>query len=81
MKYILVFILIIFSLSYIFRLLFPWMLRRLARRVQSQYGYTNPSQEHRKEGNVKVDGSTKHPNSKKKVSKNVGDYVDFEEVK
>ncbi|MBN1989614.1 MAG: hypothetical protein JW783_09485 [Bacteroidales bacterium] len=66
---------IIFALLGIFsRFLLAYLLKRLGRRFeQQQKGYGKP----KNEGEITVEGQ---PDNSKMVSKDLGEYVDYEEV-
>ncbi len=61
----------------LFRLLFPVFIARFIRKTQErfndQYKYQQPKE---KEGSVTVDSK----NEKKEYKKDIGEYVDFEEL-
>ncbi len=54
----------------IFRLVFSMSTRYLMHRIRKSANAENPNQ----------DSSTSKPSKKKKISKDKGDYVDFEEI-
>jgi cell division protein YceG involved in septum cleavage len=71
LKIFLIIFLIIFLLSYIVRILIYFLFKRLKKQFENPY-------QQKPEGNVTIkNGGT----SNKKVDKNVGDYIDYEEVK
>ena len=79
MEVLLIIILSFFALGYILRLLAPYILRWYGKRMMKRFGFT---EEKRKEGEVTINKTTSTSSKKKKtVAKDVGDYVDFEEVK
>lgn len=74
---ILKFFAIVFLILYVLSVVSRFLIRRFFKRMASRYngqqqGSTRP------EGDVFV---SKSPNFEKKVDKNIGDYVDYEEVK
>lgn len=75
-------ILSFFVLGYLLRLLAPFILKWYLKRMQKRFGFTDQGQQYTKEGEVSVNNATSANKKKKKtVAKDVGDYVDFEEVK
>jgi hypothetical protein len=77
----LTFVLIVVLIFFILRLLFPVILRLLFRRVM---GF-NPQKNHQKNQNVAYKkGETtiiSHGTEQSEVPKELGDYIDYEEVK
>ena len=78
-------ILILLIIYIIYRLLVRYILPRLVKnflkRQQGKFFEQNPSfreEENRKEGEVKIDHLHEEPGNAKK--KNIGEYVDFEDV-
>ena len=81
MEVLLIIILSFFALGYLLRLLAPFILKWYVRRMQKRFGFTEQSQ-HKEEGEVSINLNSSTRNKKKKtVAKDIGDYVDFEEVK
>lgn len=72
-RFILIFFLIIFLLGYVFKL----FARIFLKRVQRKYGGGQSQKQQRPEGDVYV---SKTVQKEKVVDKDVGDYVDYEEV-
>jgi hypothetical protein len=70
----------IFLISYLFRILAPyifsWFLKRVEKKFTNQYNSTTNQRKTKKEGQVSINQTEK---KEKKVDKNVGDYIDFEE--
>ena len=83
MEVLLIIILSFFVLGYILRLLAPYILRWYGKRMMKRFGFTEPKKQRgKKEGEVIINDAASASNAKKKtVAKDVGDYVDFEEVK
>lgn len=79
------FIVILFCISYllkmIFRLLAPILMRhfvaKIQDRFQTQFNQYNKDTSNQNEGNVTIE---KKNNSTHKGSESIGEYVDFEEV-
>jgi hypothetical protein len=62
--------------KYLMRLLTPFFLRSIARKMERQFHQnagTNPNQ---KEGEISIDKSTKKQSS----NNDIGEYVDYEEI-
>lgn len=74
LRFILIAILVIYIMGFIFRLLLRFYIKRMGKR----YGWNAHESEQRPEGDIKVKGA--QPKTKK-VDKNIGDYVDYEEIK
>lgn len=72
LRFLLIFFLVIFLISYIIRILARIFFRRMASDFNQQQGRKS-----RPEGDVSVSPPPKHD---KMVDKDVGDYVDYEEV-
>lgn len=72
-RFILIFFLIILLLGYVFRL----FARVFLKRFQHRYGGEQNHKQQRPEGDVYV---SKTAQKEKVVDKDVGDYVDYEEV-
>lgn len=73
-RFILIFFLIIYLLGYVFRFIIKLYLKRF----QHRYDNGENQKQQRPEGDVFV---SKTVPKEKVVDKNVGDYVDYEEVK
>lgn len=89
--FVLYFILGLVVLACVMMLLFRWRIRKVRRQMEEQFGegfdrsgFGNPfagqrPEETEREGEVKVYKTQETP--EKRVSRNVGDYVEFEEEK
>ncbi|MDR2291999.1 MAG: hypothetical protein LBE11_00815 [Prevotellaceae bacterium] len=70
----------IFLFSYIFRLLLPylmrWFVKRMERKITEQFNNTAKRKQAKRESQVIIKQTDK---KEKKVDKNIGDYIDFEE--
>ncbi|MDT0677218.1 DUF4834 family protein [Autumnicola musiva] len=80
LKTILIILLVYFGLKILFRLLGPLLLKyfmkKMGKKFQDQFNqYQQPSQE--KKGKVSID---KKPRKGSKSNKNVGEYIDYEEI-
>jgi len=73
LRFIFIFFLVIFLLGYISRILLHFFFKRM----NKKYG-GGQSHEQRPEGDVKVNQTR---SAGKRVSKDVGDYIEYEEVK
>jgi large-conductance mechanosensitive channel len=69
------FLLIIFIIFFLVRVIVRFIFRSYVRNVQQNF---ENQQNHKKEGDVTI--NTK-PKAGKKIDKDEGDYVDFEEIK
>jgi len=79
---ILILLLIYFGVKIITRLLSPFLMRYVTKKAEQRFGQQfgkrqSPKEEIRKEGEISID---KMPNSAKKSNKDVGEYVDYEEI-
>lgn len=74
LRFVLIAILVIYAVGFIFRLLLRFYIKRMGKR----YGWNAQESEQRPEGDIEVKGN--RPQSKK-VDKDLGEYVDYEEVK
>ena len=81
MEVLLIIILSFFVLGYLLRLLSPFILKWYVKRMQKRFGFTDQGQQYnKKEGEVSINKATSANKKKKTVAKDVGDYIDFEEV-
>ena len=62
--------------KYVMRLLGPLFLRSIARKMERQFHQNAPTSQPQKEGEISIDKSPKKQSS----NKDVGEYVDYEEV-
>lgn len=74
-KTILIILLVYTAFKYVMRLLAPYMIRFLAKRMANTFHQT-PPQKPKNEGEVTIDQKT----TQSKTNDNVGEYVDFEEI-
>ncbi|OFX26705.1 MAG: hypothetical protein A2041_08850 [Bacteroidetes bacterium GWA2_31_9b] len=74
------FILIFFLVLYILRIVTQFIFKRYLKKIQKQFDQQQEFYKHQnsKEGDVIIE---KTEQSTKKVSKNDGEYVDYEEIK
>ena len=62
--------------KYVMRLLAPLFLRSIARKMERQFHQNAPTSQPKKEGEISIDKSPKKQSS----NKDIGEYVDYEEV-
>lgn len=74
-KSILIFLIVYYSFRFIFRLLAPFFIRAFINKAQRTM---NPQEPRKQEGEVSI--KKNKSNSQRSSSKNVGEYVDFEEI-
>lgn len=74
----LIIMLIWYGIKIISRLLAPYLLRFVAKKAEQKFGKQQQRAEpQQKEGEISID---KTPNQNKTSNKNVGEYVDYEEI-
>lgn len=71
------FLLVLFIIYFIVRIFTRYFLRRFARNMQQNFEGRGNSYNKKKEGDVTVNAK---PKKGKKIDKDEGDYVDYEEV-
>ncbi len=80
LKVLAIILLTYFLIKYLFRIFAPFLIKRFISKMQkqfnSQYKY-HPRKESKREGEVSIEKKNK---SKIKNDKNLGEYVDFEEI-
>ncbi|MDR1198440.1 MAG: DUF4834 family protein [Prevotellaceae bacterium] len=80
MRILLTFIFFMLLFGYILRLLSPFIMRRIMKRMEKkitgQFNNTANKKKTRREGQIIIEQTDR---KEKKVDKNIGDYVDFEE--
>mgnify|MGYP002629261450 CR=1 FL=1 len=81
---ILIFILIYYAFRVITRFILPYFAKRWVQKAQEnfqrQQGYVDPEESKKREGEVKVNPESKSTSNKDGSKKDLGDYVDFEEI-
>ncbi len=83
LKTVLIILLVYLGLKFLLKLLKPYILRYMAKKVGQRFEQTfgaNPFQENnpaKKEGSVSID---KIPSNKRNSRTTVGEYVDYEEI-
>jgi len=79
MRTLLIILIVFFVGRWVIRQLAPYLLLLLAKRFANHAeNVNNPNAKPRKEGEVNVQNVRRH--EKKKINKEVGEYIDFEEV-
>lgn len=73
LRTLLIFVGVYYAFRLIFRMLIPFLLKRMAKKYQGN----NTTNTQRKTGDVHINRDS----NKKKSSDNLGEYVDYEEVK
>lgn len=79
---ILIILAIYFGLKILSRLLAPFLMRYVTKKAEQKFGqqfgrYESSKETKRKDGEVSID---KMPNTQKSSNKDVGEYVDYEEI-
>jgi len=82
LKTLLIVLLVYYAIKFLFRLLFPYFLRYVAKKASQKmenafFGSQNNPKEKNKEGKITIDHL---PKNKNKTKKPVGEYVDYEEI-
>ena len=84
LRTILIILLVYYGLKILIRLFGPYLIRYMSKKVQQRFGgqfqYQQQQQEpnsRQKEGETVID---KMPNTNKTSNKNVGEYIDYEEI-
>ena len=72
------FILILFLIFFIIKFLAQFFLKSFLNKMQNNAGNQQSQNNQKKEGDVTIN---KKPNQGKKIDKNEGDYIDYEEIK
>ena len=82
LRTILIILLVYYGLKFISRLLTPYLLKYLSKKAEKRFGeqfgqYDDPTQSKQKEGETLID---KMPEKASNSNKEVGEYVDYEEI-
>ncbi len=81
LRVILIILLIYFGIKLIIRwfgpLLLKYILRRVGKQFEKKFGQFDQSAERKKEGEVSIEKKPKNP---RKPNKDVGEYIDYEEI-
>lgn len=78
---ILIFVLIYYGLKFLMRILAPYMVQYMSKKMQDQFG--GQFQQQKQDINRAREGETvidKMPNQQKTSDKQVGEYIDYEEI-
>ncbi|MRT92232.1 DUF4834 family protein [Ancylomarina sp. 16SWW S1-10-2] len=78
MKFILIVVGIYFLIKYLFRAFFPVIVKKTFDKMQQKQNQQQQQYQEKPEGEVTVEKNTK--SKEKHNTKDIGDYVDFEEV-
>ena len=79
-KFILILVIVYYSLKLIGRYVLPWLLGRLIKKMQNQQGfYFGPGQQQATEPDGKV--TVQYQRKEKTRQTSEGEYVDYEEIK
>ena len=78
----LIILLVYFGFKIIVRLLAPFLMRYVSKKAEQKFGqpfgqYKRPQETNRKEGEIIIE---KVPEQNKSSNKDVGEYVDYEEI-
>ena len=79
---ILIIVLIYYGIKFLSRLFAPYFMSYVAKKAEQKFGqqfnqYQKPEQTKQKEGEISID---KTPKQNKTSNKDVGEYVDYEEI-
>lgn len=82
LRTILIIILVWYGVKVLARIFAPLLMRYVAKKAEKQFGqqfnqYQKPKETKKKEGEISID---KMPNQQKSSNKDVGEYVDYEEI-
>tara|TARA_R110002073_G_scaffold236096_1_gene397291 strand:+ start:2201 stop:2482 length:282 start_codon:yes stop_codon:yes gene_type:complete len=82
LRTILIILLIWYGIKLVSRIFAPVLMRYVAKKAEKKFGgqfnqYQQPREDKKKEGEISID---KMPNEKSSSNKNVGEYVDYEEI-
>ena len=82
LRTILIILLIWYGIKLVSRIFAPVLMRYVAKKAEKKFGgqfnqYHQPKEDKKKEGEISID---KMPNEKSSLNKNVGEYVDYEEI-
>ncbi|NOR28644.1 MAG: DUF4834 domain-containing protein [Lutibacter sp.] len=74
-------IIIIYAFKFIGKYIMPLFLRKMVNNVEKKMREQQENQYKQETGNIGETSIDKKPQNEKETNKNVGDYVDFEDVK
>ena len=81
LRVVLIILLIYFGLKLIIRwfgpLLLKYILKKVGKKFEQKFSHFDPSGQAKKEGDVSIN---KKPKNSRKSSKEVGEYIDYEEI-
>ena len=75
-KTILILLLAYSIFKYVMRILFPWIIRSMARKMGQKFNQPPPNYNSQNEGDISIDKTGKQQRQKQ----DVGEYVDYEEL-
>ncbi|RLD43606.1 MAG: DUF4834 domain-containing protein [Bacteroidetes bacterium] len=85
LRTLLILAIIYYSFKVLARYIFPLFLKNFVKKAQEnmnrQQGYVDPEEAKQREGEVKIKTNTQSKTSEDTTKQELGDYVDFEEVK
>ena len=62
--------------KYVMRILFPWIIRSVARKMAQKFNQQPPNYNSQNEGDISIDKTEK----KQRPKQDFGEYVDYEEL-
>ena len=82
LRTILIILLVYYGIKVLSRIFAPVLLRYVSKKAEQRFGqqfnqYQQPKETKKKEGEVSID---KMPNQNKSSNKDIGEYVDYEEI-
>jgi hypothetical protein len=83
LRTILIILLVYYGLKILMRIFGPYLLRYMSKKVQQRFSEQFQYQQQQKQTQKQKDGETvidKMPNTNKTSNKNVGEYIDYEEI-
>ena len=75
-KTILILVLAYSIFKYVIRILSPWIIRSMARKMAQKFNQPPPNYNSQNEGDISIDKTEK----KQRPKQDVGEYVDYEEL-
>uniref|UniRef100_UPI00404AF642 DUF4834 family protein n=1 Tax=Gelidibacter sp. TaxID=2018083 RepID=UPI00404AF642 len=83
LRTILIILLVYYGLKILMRIFGPYLLRYMSKKVQQRFGGQFQYQQQQSQTQKQKEGETvidKMPNTNKTSNKNVGEYIDYEEI-
>ncbi len=78
-RLLLIFLAIYFVLRLLFLYVFPFLVKRYFKKMNNKY-YNTRKTENRKEGEIRVEDTRNTKEKGKKISGNMGEYIDYEDI-